>query len=162
GIDRAQAERIGELAVGFYNQLGETDPECAEEGRMLLCWAAALHEIGLSISHSAYHKHSAYIASNADMPGFSRTDQARLAALVLGHAGKLGKLSQAREVEWPLLFCLRLAALLCRRRTDVGLPGIRVGRLSAGYEVRLPNAWVANNPLTDYSLIQEAAEWEKV
>jgi exopolyphosphatase/guanosine-5'-triphosphate,3'-diphosphate pyrophosphatase len=28
--------------------------------------------------------------------------------------------------------------------------------------VRLPNAWVANNPLTDYSLIQEAAEWEKV
>ena len=37
---------------------------------MFLGWAAALHEIGLSISHSAYHKHSAYIASHADMPGF--------------------------------------------------------------------------------------------
>ena len=92
-----------------------------EENRMFLAWAAALHEIGLSISHSAYHKHSAYITSNADMPGFSRTDQARLAALVLGHAGKLGKLAQARDVEWTLLFCLRLAALLCRRRADVGL-----------------------------------------
>lgn len=31
-----------------------------------------------------------------------------------------------------------------------------------GYEVRLPNAWVEQNPLTDYSLSQEAAEWEKV
>ncbi|MEK6425430.1 MAG: exopolyphosphatase, partial [Burkholderia gladioli] len=107
--------------------------------------------------------HSAYIASNADMPGFSRTDQARLAALVLGHAGKLGKLSQSRDVEWPLLFCLRLAALLCRRRTDAGLPEISVSHVKkGGYEVRLPSSWVEQNPLTDYSLSQEAAEWEKV
>ena len=62
----------------------------------------------------------------------------------------------------PLLFCLRLAALLCRRRADVGLPGIAVARANNGYEVRLPKEWVGNNPLTDYSLIQEAAEWEKV
>ncbi len=163
GVDRAQAERIRDLAIDFFDQLGdEPDAERAEEARMFLRWAASLHEIGLSISHSAYHKHSAYIASNADMPGFSRTDQARLAALVLGHAGKLGKLSQARDVEWPLLFCLRLAALLCRRRADIGLPGIRVAQVNGGYEVHLPNEWVANNPLTDYSLIQEAAEWEKV
>ena len=171
GVDRAQARRIGELATGFYSQLGKpekadpgeaSDEESREENRLFLGWAASLHEIGLSISHSAYHKHSAYIASNADMPGFSRTDQARLAALVLGHVGKLGKLSQMREVEWPLLFCLRLAALLCRRRADVGLPGISVARVGSGYEVRLPNAWVQSNPLTDYNLIQEAAEWGKV
>ncbi|KDB07198.1 Ppx/GppA phosphatase [Burkholderia sp. lig30] len=163
GVDRAQAGRIGALATRFYDQLEEPDPERREECRMFVGWAAALHEIGLSISHSAYHKHSSYIASNADMPGFSRTDQARLAALVLGHAGKLGKLSQAREVEWPLLFCLRLAALLCRRRTDAGLPEISIaGMKKGGYEVRLPNAWVEQNPLTDYSLSQEAAEWEKV
>jgi exopolyphosphatase/guanosine-5'-triphosphate,3'-diphosphate pyrophosphatase len=162
GVDRAQAGRIGELAVRFYDQFDEPDTERREENRMFLGWAAALHEIGLSISHSAYHKHSAYITSNADMPGFSRTDQARVAALVLGHAGKLGKLAQARDVEWPLLFCLRLAALLCRRRADVGLPDIRVAEANGGYEVRLPNSWVANNPLTDYSLSQEAAEWEKV
>lgn len=97
GVDRAQTERIRALAARFYDELEEDDEEAREEGRMFLGWAAALHEIGLSISHSAYHKHSAYIASNADMPGFSRTDQARLAALVLGHAGKLGKLSQSRE-----------------------------------------------------------------
>ncbi|MEX3939451.1 exopolyphosphatase [Paraburkholderia sp. BR10937] len=161
GVDRAQAGRIGELAVKFYDQFEEPDEERREENRMFLTWAASLHEIGLSISHSAYHKHSAYIASNADMPGFSRTDQARLAALVLGHVGKLGKLSQTRDVEWTLLFCLRLAALLTRRRADVGLPHIKVEE-GNGYEVLLPNAWVQNNPLTDYNLVQEAAEWGKI
>ncbi|HTH60435.1 MAG TPA: exopolyphosphatase [Paraburkholderia sp.] len=166
GVDRAQATRIGTLATKFYEQFEEPDEEPdeerREESRMFLNWAASLHEIGLSISHSAYHKHSAYIASNADMPGFSRTDQARLAALVLGHVGKLGKLSQARDVEWPLLFCLRLAVLLCRRRTDVGLPNISVAREGEGFEVLLPDDWVANNPLTDYNLVQEAAEWGKI
>ncbi|MEX3629915.1 MAG: exopolyphosphatase [Burkholderia sp.] len=163
GVDRPQADRIASLATSFYDQIEHTDEAAREEDRTFVGWAAALHEIGLSISHSAYHKHSAYIASNADMPGFSRTDQARLAALVLGHAGKLGKLSQSRDVEWPLLFCLRLAALLCRRRTDAGLPEISVSHArKGGYEVRLPSSWVEQNPLTDYSLSQEAAEWEKV
>jgi exopolyphosphatase/guanosine-5'-triphosphate,3'-diphosphate pyrophosphatase len=162
GVDAAQAERIGELAISFYDQLDEPDEDVREENRMFLAWAAALHEIGLSIAHSAYHKHSAYIASNADMPGFSRTDQARLATLVLGHAGKLGKLAQSRDIEWTLLFCLRLAALLSRRRTDVGLPGIEVKKARGGFEVHVPNEWVTNNPLTDYSLVQEAMEWEKI
>jgi exopolyphosphatase / guanosine-5'-triphosphate,3'-diphosphate pyrophosphatase len=162
GVDRAQAERIAALAVDFYDQLNEPDDERRSEGRLLLGWAAALHEIGLSISHSAYHKHSAYIASNADMPGFSRTDQARLAALVLGHAGKLGKLTQARDIDWRLLFCLRLAVLLCRRRADVSIPKLAVREIDGGFEVRLRKRWVDDNPLTDYSLVQEAAEWEKI
>ncbi len=161
GVDRAQADRIGQLAVGFYAQLEPGDGVTQDEANMFLGWAGALHEIGLSISHSAYHKHSSYIASNADMPGFSRTDQARVAMLVLGHSGKLGKLSQARGVEWRLLFCLRLAVLLCRRRAVLDLPDIRVAD-SEGYEVRIPKSWVDNNPLTDYSLVQEAAEWEKI
>jgi exopolyphosphatase/guanosine-5'-triphosphate,3'-diphosphate pyrophosphatase len=160
-VDRDQADRIGQLAISFYAQLETVPNPASEEAHTFLGWAAALHEIGLTISHSAYHKHSAYIASNADMPGFSRTDQARLAMLVLGHAGKLGKLAQARDVEWRLLFCLRLAVLLCRRRAVLDLPEIALTD-SDGYEVRLPKAWVDENPLTDYSLIQEAAEWAKL
>jgi len=160
-VDRAQVERIAQLAVGFYTQLDPADTPQHVEAKMFLAWAVALHEIGLTISHSAYHKHSAYIASNADMPGFSRTDQARLAMLVLGHCGKLGKLSQARDVEWRVLFCLRLAVLLCRRRAVLDLPPIAVADAQS-YEVRVPKSWVSDNPLTDYSLIQEAAEWEKI
>jgi exopolyphosphatase/guanosine-5'-triphosphate,3'-diphosphate pyrophosphatase len=37
-----------------------------------------------------------------------------------------------------------------------------VRRAGGGFEVHLPNEWVTNNPLTDYSLVQEAMEWEKI
>jgi exopolyphosphatase/pppGpp-phosphohydrolase len=40
-----------------------------------------------------FHKHGAYILGHADMPGFSKRDQARLALLVLGQRGKLQKLA---------------------------------------------------------------------
>ena len=97
------------------------------------------------------------------MPGFSRTDQARLAALVLGHAGKLGKLAQTREVEWTLLFCLRLAALFVPPSCGCRPAGHYASRRrTAGTRCACRTTWVANNPLTDYSLIQEAAEWEKI
>lgn len=161
-VDRKQAERIGALAVSLYRQFDEPDEVVREEGVMFLTWAAALHEIGLSISHSAYHKHSAYIASNADMPGFSKTDQTRLAALLVGHVGKLGKFTQAVQVDWLLLFCLRTAVLLCRRRADLALPLLGVRETRQGYELTLPRDWADANPLTDYSLSQESAEWGRV
>lgn len=139
GVDRAQAERVGRLAIALYRQLpvaGEDADDGREDDEALLSWAASLHEMGLSISHSAYHKHSAYIGSNADMPGFSRPDQARLAELLLGHVGKLGKLAaQAQQVDWQLLFCLRLAVLFCRRRTDALPDSIEVERLGDGFQV---------------------------
>ncbi|VVE44240.1 exopolyphosphatase [Pandoraea cepalis] len=176
GVDRAQAERVGRLAIRLYRQLPVEAVEVLEddgaagdlddgrgEGEALLNWASSLHEMGLSISHSAYHKHSAYIGSNADMPGFSRPDQARLAELLLGHVGKLGKLaSQAQQVDWQLLFCLRLAVLFCRRRTDALPDAIEVKRLGDGFMVSVPRAWIDANPLTDYSLQREAQEWEKI
>ncbi len=122
----------------------------------------------MSISHSSYHKHSAYIASHADMPGFSKTDQARLATLLLGHAGKLGKLAGGGKFpDWRMLFSLRLAFVLCRRRGAIQLPGLRVrhteGELNeGGFEVELPKHWIEQNPLVEYSLTQEADEWERI
>ncbi|MGI4812430.1 MAG: exopolyphosphatase [Janthinobacterium lividum] len=160
-VDRIQAERIGRMATEFYRQIAPPDSQQRANDELFLGWAAALHEIGLSISHSAYHKHSAYVTSNADMPGFSRTDQARLAALVLGHAGKLGKLANSAPVDWRLVFCLRLAVLVCRRRSDADLPNIKVS-IDRGFDVKLPKSWSDLNPLTDYSLQQEAAEWQRI
>jgi exopolyphosphatase/guanosine-5'-triphosphate,3'-diphosphate pyrophosphatase len=101
------------------------------------------------------------------MPGFSKTDQARLATLLLGHAGKLGKLSgSGKFVDWRMLFSLRLAFVLCRRRADVKLPEIEVSQrsdaLDEGFEVRLPKEWIDANPLVEYSLAQESDEWERV
>ena len=162
-VDREQAERVGKLATDFLQQLPKPEKESRADNVALLQWAANLHEIGLSISHNSYHKHSAYISGNADMPGFSKNDQARLAALLIGHTGKLGKLANNHSFEdWRMLFCLRLAQVLCRGRNDTSFPKVKVSEHDGSYLVSLPKEWVAEHPLTEFSLLKEAAEWERV
>ena len=162
-VDREQATRVGKLAADFLAQLPKPDIENRSDNIALLQWAANLHEIGLSISHNGYHKHSAYIAGNADMPGFSKNDQARLAALLIGHAGKLGKLASNTSFnDWRMLFCLRLAQVLCRGRNDNDLPKVKVSEHGGSYLVSLSKEWANEHPLTEFSLQKEAAEWVRV
>lgn len=162
-VDREQAKRVGNLAAEFLAQLPKPDAESRDDNIALLQWAANLHEIGLSISHNGYHKHSAYIAGNADMPGFSKNDQARLAALLIGHAGKLGKLANnAGFSDWRMLFCLRLAQVLCRGRSDSNLQKVKVSEHDGSYLVSLSKEWADEHPLTEFSLKKEAAEWERI
>ncbi|QWD59376.1 exopolyphosphatase [Polynucleobacter sp. MWH-UH35A] len=162
-VDREQADRVGKLAADFLQQLPKPESESRADNVALLQWAANLHEIGLSISHNGYHKHSAYIAGNADMPGFSKNDQARLAALLIGHTGKLGKLANNHGFEdWRMLFCLRLAQVLCRGRNDSSLPKVKVSEHDGSYLVSLAKGWAAEHPLTEFSLLKEAAEWERI
>ncbi len=161
-VDAAQAERVRTTAVSALIQLSDGEP--AEVDVQLLNWAANLHEIGISVAHNAYHKHGAYILSYADMPGFSRKDQGRLAALVLGHRGKLEKLQglPAEDVDWRLVFCLRLAALLHRSRDERALPAWRVEAQSRGYRLQLPAAWLAGNPWTAAALREGEGYWQRI
>ncbi|SNX29546.1 Ppx/GppA phosphatase [Polynucleobacter meluiroseus] len=163
GVDRSQAIRVGKQATEFLTQLPQPSSESRDENVALLQWAANLHEIGLSISHNGYHKHSAYIAGNADMPGFSKNDQARLAALLIGHAGKLGKLANnASFYDWRMLFCLRLAQVLSRGRGNEDFPKVRVADNNGMYSISLSKEWIKAHPLTEFSLQKEAAEWERI
>jgi len=162
-VDREQADRVGKLAAEFLKHLPKPESESRADNVALLQWAANLHEIGLSISHNGYHKHSAYIAGNADMPGFSKNDQARLAALLIGHTGKLGKLASNQGFQdWRMLFCLRLAQVLCRGRSDTDLPKVKVSEHDGSYLVSLSKEWAAEHPLTEFSLMKEATEWERI
>jgi len=161
--DREQAMRVSKLASEFLQQLSKPKTENRADNIALLQWAASLHEIGLSISHNSYHKHSAYIAGNADMPGFSKNDQARLAALLIGHTGKLGKLANnAGFHDWRMLFCLRLAQVLCRGRSDEDLPKVKICEENGAYQVSIPKEWAQIHPLTEFSLLKEAAEWNRI
>lgn len=164
GIDRAQAERVARLARQLFDTAATGSDEEREEAGQRLSWAAALHEIGLSIAHSSYHKHSAYIVSNADMPGFSRMDQAKMAALVLGHSGKVSKMpgKVTDDNDWLALFCLRIAVLIYRRRSDSPPPAMELEVKGRGYRLRVDAAWLAAHPLTDFGLRQECQEWSKV
>ena len=160
-VEGDQAERVTGTALSALAQLAEGAP--AESDVQFLSWATRLHEIGISVAHNAYHKHGAYILTYADMPGFSKKDQARLAMLVLGHRGKLEKLSAVPAVDsaWQLIFCLRLAVLLHRTRDDRALPVWSVKLLANGFELELPADWLAANPWTAAALGEEAAVWRQ-
>ncbi|MEO8937535.1 MAG: exopolyphosphatase [Burkholderiaceae bacterium] len=164
GVDRAQAKRVAALALQLLKPLVTTDEEADIDIARRLQWAAMLHEIGLSISHAGYHKHSAYILSYADMPGFSKMDQAKVALIALGHTGKLGKLAGSIEEahEWLAVLCLRVAALVHRRRTDIDVSGLAIARNGNGYVLHADAAWLADHPLTEFNLRQESAEWARV
>ena len=157
-----QAERVEATALSALTQLAEGSP--TESDLQFLSWATRLHEIGISVAHNAYHKHGAYILTYADMPGFSKKDQARLAMLVLGHRGKLEKIKSIPAVDsaWRLIFCLRLAVLLHRTRDDRALPAWRVSLLGNGFKLDLPSEWLAANPWTAAALNEEAAVWRQI
>jgi exopolyphosphatase/guanosine-5'-triphosphate,3'-diphosphate pyrophosphatase len=163
-VDGAQAERVRALSLAIYDGLSTGEDREDDADRLMLDWAARLAEIGLSIAHAQYHKHSAYVLSNADMPGFSRMEQSRLARLVLAHRGKLGKVEDvgldARD--WSLVFALRLATLILRSRTDVKFPLLRVAADEAGFSLSLPQAWLDENPLSADALESEAGRWKQV
>jgi exopolyphosphatase/guanosine-5'-triphosphate,3'-diphosphate pyrophosphatase len=97
------------------------------------------------------------------MPGFSKNDQIRLSALLLGHTGKLGKLSVSSNfIDWRMLFSLRLALVLSRKRVEEDIPTILVQQTPRGFKVSLSKEWLENHTLTEYSLRKEAEDWSKV
>jgi exopolyphosphatase/guanosine-5'-triphosphate,3'-diphosphate pyrophosphatase len=163
-VDSAQAERVRSLSLLVFDALSPGADRDDDPDRVMLEWAARLAETGLSIAHAAYHKHSAYVLSNADMPGFSRMEQARLARIVLAHRGKLGKVQDAglEGADWKLVFALRLASLILRSRTDARLPFLRVDADAGGFALDLPQSWLDDNPLSADALEAEARHWKAV
>jgi exopolyphosphatase/guanosine-5'-triphosphate,3'-diphosphate pyrophosphatase len=162
-VDAAQAERVRALSLKVYDALSPGAEREDDPDRQLLEWGARLAEIGLSIAHAQYHKHSAYVLSNADMPGFSRMEQARLARLVLAHRGKLGKVQEGLEgADWKLVFALRLASLMLRSRIEARLPFLRVAADSGGFAIDLPHSWLDENALSAAALESEADHWKAV
>lgn len=161
-VDAAQATRVEALALRLAKQLATAGYQA--DSLQILSWAARLHEVGISVAHNGYHKHSAYILKNADMPGFSKMEQSRLSLLVLAHRGSLGKMQgQLNDPhDRALIFTLRLAALFYRSRADIELPPIGVACGDSEFEVSLDNEWLEQNPLTGSALQTEVVEWEKL
>ncbi len=162
-VDAKQAERVERTAFELLGQLIRIDWPENERDVNFLRWAALLHEIGISIAHSGFHRHGAYIVRYADMPGFSKMDQERLATLLLGQRGKLEKLpaQSATDPIWRLVFCLRLSSLLHRSRDDEGLPVFFVRQSGTGFQVELPADWLAGNPLSAAALNEESLLWQR-
>jgi exopolyphosphatase/guanosine-5'-triphosphate,3'-diphosphate pyrophosphatase len=163
GVDRVHAHDVERSALRLLDQARTWRLERTVATR-LLSWAALLHEIGLVVAHDGSHRHGEYILRNADLYGFSQTDQKLLAALVRLQRGKFanGALEDIPD-SWQepirkLAVLFRLAIVLHRSRT----PGLRVrfqlqvsGR---NLRLRFPTRWLDRHPLTREDLEREA-DW---
>lgn len=163
-----QAERVAKLAGYFLYSLAQnvTVQELAYWADYVR-WAALLHEVGIDIAHTAYHKHTAYILAQADMPGFSRPEQELLAQLALGQRGDLKKMSDTLGndgMRWNAMLALRLAVLFCRARLPLELPihTVLQEKQTGEYVLRIAADWLESNPLTSAALQTESEQWQKI
>ncbi len=161
-VDTAQARRVEDLAMSLFDQVAPGLENDADVLRQMLVWVARMHEIGISIAHSGYHRHSAYILENADMPGFAKKEQAHLGLLVRAQRGALAKIAGLADKSeiWPAVLALRLAVLFYRSRTDAVLPKMQMKCRVQEYRLRLDKKWLEQNLLTENALLAEAKEWK--
>ena len=163
-VDRDQVKRVQALALILLGQVEHKLSMDVDVAKQYLVWAAKLHEIGVSIAHGGYHKHSAYIIENADMPGFSKMEQESLGFLVRAQRRSLTKLQMPvlSDDRTVLVMIFRLAVLFHRNRLDITPPELNLAWHKAGFGLDVEPGWLASNPLTDAELASEVGYWEAI
>lgn len=161
-IDREQAVRVADITEKLYTALR---PSASPDDLKYVRWGALLHEVGMNISSSRYHRHSWYVVSNADMPGFGRQDQDIMATFVLSQRGNLKKIEDALDtiITCEAAFALRLAVIFAHARRPVELPVMTFIRKGPReLVVKLDGVWLNAHPLTDVLLKDESVAWAKI
>lgn len=161
-VDAAHAAHVEKMTRCIYKKMKTAWQLDKKEDLKMLGWAASLHEIGLAIAHSQYHKHAAYLLTNSDMPGFSRQEQALLSILVRLHRRKIALelfdqvTDDIKDKLIKLSIILRIAIVLTRSRNPVNMPEIEIKIKNEKIDLRFQNEWLANHPLTEADLETEA------
>ncbi len=162
GVDSAQAEQVTATALALLQQARRGWALADEELAYALEWAARLHEMGIAVAHTQHHKHGAYIVRNAELPGFSRSEQGLVAALIRGQRRKFSARIFAalpRDLVQPacrLGVLLRLAVVLHRSRSRQPLPEVQLQVAGPQLTLQFPAGWLEDHPLTRADLEQEA------
>ncbi len=162
-VDEEQAERVEKTALRSLSQVAKDWRLDPKRDGQFLAWAARVHEIGLALAYDNHHKHGGYILANASMPGFTRQEQLRLAALVAGHRRKFSRqlfegLPHAwREPTLRLCLLLRIAVRLNRPRSADRLPPFELEATESGLRIQISKKWLEDHPLTGADLEDEDA-----
>lgn len=154
-VDQDQADRVELTAKTLFEQVADSWKLRQPNACNLLGWAARLHELGLDIAHSGHHKHGGYLLKHADMPGFTRNEQAILSALVGSHRRKLTSANVAAitSTYWGkrsmrLTILLRLAVLFNRGRSSEFPDRFEISAKGKSITLRLSDKWLDANPLS--------------
>lgn len=162
-VDAVQADNVQATALDCLAQLADSW-RVDQDMEQWLGWAAQLHEIGLDIAHSQYHKHGEYIARHADLAGFSLRDQLILSTLIRTHRRKLNRglfkelPDSLQQPVCRLAILLRLSVVLHRGRPQDGVPSVHLSVADDDQSLclRLDPDWYTAHPLVQADLEEEA------
>ncbi|WP_370978543.1 Ppx/GppA family phosphatase [Agaribacterium sp. ZY112] len=167
-IDTEQAERVNNSAMQLWQQVKQQAEQLPAVSRTkVLRWAAMLHECGLSISHSNYHKHAHYLIKHSDLAGFARFEQFCIASLLRFQRKKIrpdefASIDSSIQAAFiPLLLCLRLSLRLNRRRETLSTK-LKLRIEQGVYILSIDSGWLALNPLTRSGLLHEVTQLEAI
>ena len=153
-VDQAHGTAVEETAIAAWEQMADAWGLRTAADEDVLRWACRLHEIGLTIAHSQYHKHGAYLLRYSDLPGFSQQFQKDLATLVRGHRRKFSP-AVFEEIEPEdksrmrhLCVLVRLAVLIQHPRNLEQPPALILNGQENQLRVQFPEGWLEKRPLT--------------
>lgn len=159
-VDEQQARKVEETARYLFASVQDRWQLCQQD-LDLLVWACRLHEIGLAIAHSGFHKHGQYLIENSDLPGFSKVEQLELGLLVRGHRQKFpleeieARANGRSEQLERLCLLLRLAVLFKYVALVEDAPVFQLNVEGRKLRISYPCGWLQNHPLTRFTLARE-------
>ena len=158
-VDEGRANRVAREAAALYVQL----KPAGEAYTKLLYWSALLHEMGMVVSQTGYHKHAAYMIENADLPGFTTREQKVMARLIVAQKGNLRKISDTLpDADFAkAVLALRLAVLLMHARIEPDFSELKL-RMKSRIELEIKRGWVAHHPTVSYWIEKEQEWWDEV
>ncbi|SFC19126.1 exopolyphosphatase / guanosine-5'-triphosphate,3'-diphosphate pyrophosphatase [Marinospirillum celere] len=167
--DPLQSKNVADTAIHALRQVASNWGLAHPRWENKLRWAAQVHELGLSVAHTQYHKHGAYLLNYADLAGFTRQQQQILAVLVRTHRRKFPslefrKFSPEHQLKLQRLArLLRLAVLLNHSRPDQTQLDFTLEVNNTNSQetlaLRFPDGWLEQQPLLLTDLAQEAS-WQ--
>ena len=157
--DQRRANRVADDALALYALAKPVSDQYTRH----LYWSALLHEVGMVVSHTGYHKHAAYMIENADLPGFTAREQKTMSRMVLAHKGNLRKIAEVLSDPdfTKAVVALRLAVLFMHSRLDIDFSLLKL-RVKNRVELEIQRSWVADHPTLSYWLEKEQEQWDEV
>jgi exopolyphosphatase/guanosine-5'-triphosphate,3'-diphosphate pyrophosphatase len=158
-VDEGRANRVAEYAVALYTQM----KPLTDNYTRLLSWSALLHEVGMVVSQTGYHKHACYMVENADLPGFTTREQKTMGRLIVAQKGNLRKVGDAlTDSDFAkAVVALRLAILFMHSRIEIDFTELKL-RMKNRIELEMRREWVADHPTVSYWMEKEQELWDEV
>jgi len=166
-VDQQNADQVEAMAMLLFDAAA-VNWQLSEVDRNLVRWAARLHEVGLSIAHTQFHKHGQYLIEHSDLPGFSKQMQTALGLLVRSHRQRFpiedfaGLDEQQTSHLKRLCALMRLAALFKYVTPVEGEPLFSTQVSGNDVALHFDTGWLARHPLTSEALKAEQRVLKKI